>query len=167
MSEGQSHAHPNYLAVWVYLLVLTVVELGVAFLPWSKQVLLLTLLAMAIWKALLVALFFMHLTWERNRMRTSAIAPPPVTALTESARRPVGYYTTFGAKPEASGTGRSREIHRRNPMRLIGTLSATVLAAVLVVGCTDSTDSGHVSEDDLVGVWNATQFLLTSTADPR
>ena len=50
-------------------------------------------------------------------------------------------------------------------MRLIGTLSATVLAAVLVVGCTDSTDSGHVSEDDLVGVWNATQFLLTSTAN--
>ncbi len=52
-------------------------------------------------------------------------------------------------------------------MRLIGTLSATVLAAVLVVGCSDSTDSGHASEDDLVGVWNATQFLLTSTADPN
>ena len=50
-------------------------------------------------------------------------------------------------------------------MRPIGTLSATVLAAVLVVGCTDSTDSGHADEDDLAGVWNATQFLLTSTAN--
>ena len=81
MSEGQSHAHPNYWAVWVYLLVLTVVELGVAFLPWSKQVLLLALLAMAIWKALLVALFFMHLKWEGNRMRVFAIAPLPLTVI--------------------------------------------------------------------------------------
>ena len=81
MSEGQSHAHPNYLAVWAYLLVLTVMELGIAFLPWSKQVLLLLLLALAIWKALLVALFFMHLRWEGNRMRVFAIAPLPLTVI--------------------------------------------------------------------------------------
>ncbi len=48
-------------------------------------------------------------------------------------------------------------------MRLMRTLSTTVLAAALVVGCDDSTDP--VSEDGLVGVWSATQFLLTSTAD--
>ncbi len=81
MSEGQSHAHPNYLAVWVYLLVMTVMELGVAFLPWPKQVLLLLLLALAIWKALLVALFFMHLRWEGNRMRLFAVAPLPLTVI--------------------------------------------------------------------------------------
>ena len=51
-------------------------------------------------------------------------------------------------------------------MRLMRTLSTTVLAAALVVGCNDSTDPGNVSEDDLAGVWTATQFLLTSTADP-
>lgn len=51
-------------------------------------------------------------------------------------------------------------------MRLMRTLSTTVLAAALVVGCSDSTDPGNVSEDDLAGVWTATQFLLTSTADP-
>ena len=34
MTDGQSHAHPNYWAIWAYLLVLTVVELGIAFLPW-------------------------------------------------------------------------------------------------------------------------------------
>ena len=51
-------------------------------------------------------------------------------------------------------------------MRLMRTLSATVLVAVLVVGCDDSADPGNVSENDLVGVWNATQFLLSSTADP-
>ncbi len=51
-------------------------------------------------------------------------------------------------------------------MRLMRTLSTTVLAAALVVGCNDSTDPGNVSENDLVGVWTATQFLFTSTADP-
>ena len=51
-------------------------------------------------------------------------------------------------------------------MRLMRTLSTTVLAAALVVGCSDSIDPGNVSEDDLAGVWTATQFLLTSTADP-
>ncbi len=81
MSEGQAHAHPNYWAVWAYLLILTVMELGVAFLPWSKQLLLILLLAMAIWKALLVALYFMHLRWEGNRMRIFAIAPLPLTVI--------------------------------------------------------------------------------------
>ncbi len=52
-------------------------------------------------------------------------------------------------------------------MRLMRTLSTIVLAAVLVVGCSDSTDPGNVSEDDLAGVWTATQFLFTSTADPN
>ncbi len=53
-------------------------------------------------------------------------------------------------------------------MRLMRTLSTTVLAAALVVGCNDSTDPdpGNVSQDDLAGVWTATQFLLTSTDDP-
>ncbi len=81
MSEGQAHAHPNYWAVWAYLLILTVLELGVAFLPWSKQVLLVLLLAMALWKAIMVALYFMHLRWEGNRMRIFAVAPLPLTVI--------------------------------------------------------------------------------------
>ena len=81
MTDGQSSAHPNYWAIWAYLLILTVVELGVAFLPWSKEVQILVLLFLAIWKALLVALFFMHLKWEGNRMRIFAIAPLPLTII--------------------------------------------------------------------------------------
>ncbi len=80
MTDGQS-AHPNYWAIWAYLLVLTVVELGIAFLPWTKEVQILVLLFLAIWKALLVALFFMHLKWEGNRMRIFAIAPLPLTII--------------------------------------------------------------------------------------
>ena len=81
MSEGQAHAHPNYWAIWLYLSVLTVVELGVASLPWSQRIQLLILLGLAIWKALLVALFFMHLRWEGNRLRLFAIAPLPLTVI--------------------------------------------------------------------------------------
>lgn len=81
MSKAAAHAQPNYWTIWAYLLVLTVVELGVAFLPWSKEIQLLVLLALAIWKALLVALYFMHLKFEGNRMRIFAIAPLPLTVI--------------------------------------------------------------------------------------
>jgi len=81
MADGQAHVQPNYWAIWAYLLILTIVELSVAFLPWAKEVLILTLLGLAVWKALLVALFFMHLRWEGNRMRIFAIAPLPLTVI--------------------------------------------------------------------------------------
>ena len=81
MSKAAAHAQPNYWTIWAYRLVLTVVELGVAFLPWSKEIQLLVLLALAIWKALLVALYFMHLKFEGNRMRIFAIAPLPLTVI--------------------------------------------------------------------------------------
>jgi cytochrome c oxidase subunit 4 len=81
MADGQAHVQPNYWAIWAYLLALTILELGVAFLSWSKEVQILILLGLAIWKALLVALFFMHLRWEGNRMRIFAIAPLPLTVI--------------------------------------------------------------------------------------
>jgi cytochrome c oxidase subunit 4 len=81
MASGPAHSQPNYWAIWAYLLILTIVEVGVAFLPWSQEVQILILLGLAIWKALLVALFFMHLKWEGNRMRIFAIAPLPLTVI--------------------------------------------------------------------------------------
>ena len=82
MSEVRQHAHPNYWAVFAGLAVLTFVELGVARVSsWSQQVLILVLLGLAIWKALLVALYFMHLRFEGNRMRLFAIAPLPLTVI--------------------------------------------------------------------------------------
>ena len=81
MTDAHEFKHPNYWAVWAFLALLTVVELGVAFLPWSQQVILLLLLGLAVWKALLVALYFMHLRFEKNRMRIFAIAPLPLTVI--------------------------------------------------------------------------------------
>jgi cytochrome c oxidase subunit 4 len=85
MTDAQAHPQPNYWAIWAYLLILTVVELGVAFLSWTKEVQILVLLALAIWKAILVALFFMHLRFEGNRMRIFAIAPLPLTIIIVAA----------------------------------------------------------------------------------
>ena len=71
------HKHPPYMAIWFGLALLTAVELGVAFLPWSKLTLILLLIFLAVWKALMVALYFMHLRWERGRLRILAAAPLP------------------------------------------------------------------------------------------
>ena len=79
------HAHPNYIGIWVALAVLTGVELGVAFLPFSKTVLILVLLGLAFWKAALVALYYMHLRFEPNRLRILAIAPLPLIVILVSA----------------------------------------------------------------------------------
>lgn len=80
--ETAARKHPNYVAVWFYLAVLTAVEIGVAFLSHlPKPVLMLALVLLAIWKALLVALYFMHLRFESTRLRIMAIAPLPLAMI--------------------------------------------------------------------------------------
>jgi cytochrome c oxidase subunit 4 len=75
------HAHPNYIGIFVGLAVLTALELTVAFLPWPKRTLILLLIGLAVWKAVMVALYFMHLRFERSRLRILAIAPLPFTVI--------------------------------------------------------------------------------------
>jgi cytochrome c oxidase subunit 4 len=79
------HGHPNYIGIWIVLFVLTGVELGVAFLPFPKTVIVLLLVGLAFWKALLVALYYMHLRFEPNRLRILAIAPLPLIVILVSA----------------------------------------------------------------------------------
>jgi caa(3)-type oxidase subunit IV len=76
-----SHAHPNYILIWVFLAVLTALELTVAFLPWPKTIIILILIGMAFYKAALVGLYYMHLRFEPNRLRILAIAPLPLFAV--------------------------------------------------------------------------------------
>ena len=61
---------------------LTAAELGLAFeLPISRNLKLLLLLGLAIWKALLVAMFFMHLKFERWNLRILFIVPIPLAMI--------------------------------------------------------------------------------------
>ncbi|HET9385550.1 MAG TPA: cytochrome C oxidase subunit IV family protein [Gemmatimonadales bacterium] len=77
-----THRRPNYMLIWLYLFVMTVIEVGVAFISGlPKHWLLIILLFLAIWKALLVALFFMHLKFERWRLRLIFIIPLPLALI--------------------------------------------------------------------------------------
>ena len=78
---GPTIHHPPYIGIWVALAALTGLELGVAFLPWPKLTLILILLGLAVWKALLVALYYMHLRFEPTRLRILAVAPLPLAVI--------------------------------------------------------------------------------------
>jgi cytochrome c oxidase subunit 4 len=76
------HTRPNYILIWVYLFVLTVIEVGAAFLSHiPKHWLILILVFFAVWKALLVALYFMHLKFERWRLRAIFMIPIPLAII--------------------------------------------------------------------------------------
>ena len=73
------HGHPNYMAIWGWLLVLTIAEIVVAIIPISaayphvlKGAL---LVVMALTKAALVGLYFMHLRFERRTLGMIAVTP--------------------------------------------------------------------------------------------
>jgi caa(3)-type oxidase subunit IV len=74
--------HPPYIRIWIYLALLTAAELLLAFkLPISPNIKLVLLLGTAVWKALLVALFFMHLKSEKWNLRILAMVPLPLAAI--------------------------------------------------------------------------------------
>ena len=76
------HVRPNYIMIWVYLFFLTVLEVALAFeLPISRNMKLLLLLVLAVWKALLVAMYFMHLKFERWRLRLIFMVPIPLAII--------------------------------------------------------------------------------------
>ena len=77
--EHHEHKAPNYYLVWVVLLVLTVAEVGVAFFSaMPKWLLIVLLLGLALWKAVLVALYYMHLKFEPKVLRLLTLAPVPL-----------------------------------------------------------------------------------------
>jgi cytochrome c oxidase subunit 4 len=62
------HKHPNYVAIWWILLIVTMIEVGYSFMKVPRPVLIFGLVGMAAFKALLVALYFMHLKFERKTL---------------------------------------------------------------------------------------------------
>ena len=62
MASGK--AHPNYTAVWLWLLALLGLGVAASFLPWGRTFAVLVIFATALAKATLVAANFMHLRFE-------------------------------------------------------------------------------------------------------
>jgi cytochrome c oxidase subunit 4 len=71
----EEHAEPNYIAIWIYLGVLTVLELIVAYAPIPKAAMVGLLVGLAWAKAVLVAMYFMHLRFERRTLAIIACIP--------------------------------------------------------------------------------------------
>ena len=70
-----THTHPNYMGIFWVLLVLTVVEVALTFLGLPKLLLGSLLVILAVWKAALVAMYFMHLKFERKTLAMIAVVP--------------------------------------------------------------------------------------------
>jgi cytochrome c oxidase subunit IV len=72
---AHAHEEPNYMAIFWTLGVLTVLEIGAVYLPLDKLTIGALLVGLAVVKAVLVALYFMHLKFERPMLGIIALTP--------------------------------------------------------------------------------------------
>ena len=73
--SSTAHSRHNYIKIFIILSVLTAVEIGITFLGLPRTVLVSLLVGLAVWKAALVALHFMHLKLEKKTLTIIAIVP--------------------------------------------------------------------------------------------
>jgi len=85
------HKHPNYMAIFWYLAILTVVEIAVIFLPFGKFTNGVLLCALAVTKAALVAMYFMHLKFETRTLGMIAVTPLAIATLLVFVLLPDGF----------------------------------------------------------------------------
>ncbi|MGD0993555.1 MAG: cytochrome C oxidase subunit IV family protein [Gemmatimonadales bacterium] len=79
--EAAEHKAPNYIAIWALLAILTVVEVAIVYFRLPRQLTVVSLVFLALWKALLVALYFMHLKFEPKRLLYIVLAPLPLAVI--------------------------------------------------------------------------------------
>ena len=77
----KDHAEPNYGMVWVGLLILTLVELWISGAPIPKVAIVVSLCALALAKAAMVAAYFMHLKFERYALIIVVMSPLLLSAI--------------------------------------------------------------------------------------
>ena len=70
-----AHSTANYLWIFYILLVLTVVEVAIVYLHLPRMLLVGLLVIVAVWKAALVAMHFMHLKFEKSTLAVVALTP--------------------------------------------------------------------------------------------
>ena len=72
---ADAHKQPNYIGVFWWLLALTIIEVAVIFLPIAKLLIAILLVGLALTKASLVAMYYMHLKFERRTLGLIAMTP--------------------------------------------------------------------------------------------
>ena len=99
------HKHPNYMAIFWILAILTVVEIAVVFLPFAKVVNGTLLTGLAVGKAVLVAMYFMHLKFEARTLGFIAITPLAIATLLVFVILPDGFYVAHKTANVAPAAG--------------------------------------------------------------
>lgn len=79
--QGDEKAHPPYMAIWGVLAVLMFAKVGVSMMNFPKSVAITLLVLISLVSAGLVALYYMHLRFEPNRLRIVALAPLPLVVI--------------------------------------------------------------------------------------
>ena len=85
------HKHPNYRAIFWYLAILTVMEIAVIYLPLAKLTIGVLLCALALTKAALVTMYFMHLRFEARTLGWIAVTPLAIATLLVFVLLPDGF----------------------------------------------------------------------------
>jgi len=70
-----AHKMPRYWLIMIWLAVLTVAEIAVIYAPMAKMAIAMLLVGLALTKALLVAMYFMHLRFEPRTLGLIALTP--------------------------------------------------------------------------------------------
>ena len=99
------HKHPNYMAIFWFLAILTVVEIAVIYMPLAKFTIGVLLCALALGKATMVAMYFMHLRFEARTLGMIAVVPLLIATLLIFVLLPDGFAAmkrTVGVKPAAT-----------------------------------------------------------------
>ena len=73
--SSTSHSTAAYLKIFYILLVLTIVEVSIVYLHLPRLLLVGLLIILAVWKAALVAMHFMHLKFEKTTLSIVAVVP--------------------------------------------------------------------------------------------
>jgi cytochrome c oxidase subunit 4 len=74
-AEQLAHEQRRYIQVFVWLAVLTALEVGIIYVPIGKYVVAAMLVLLAATKAALVALYYMHLAVEKRTLAYIALTP--------------------------------------------------------------------------------------------
>ncbi len=72
---ADAHAEPNYISIFWWLLALTILEIAVIYMPMARLFIIILLVGFALAKAALVAMYFMHLRFERITLAMIAVTP--------------------------------------------------------------------------------------------
>ena len=90
-TTAEAHKHPNYMTIFWWLAALTVIELLVIFLPLAKFTIGVLLVGLALGKAALVAMYFMHLRFETKTLGWIAVTPLAIATLLVFVLLPDGF----------------------------------------------------------------------------